>query len=99
MLQDLVTQEKNLVRKVEEAKAKAKALVDQAVVEAAKQVDDAKARAEGAAKRELEAAAKSAESARADIVRGAREGAELLRDKARNNADRAVAAVLEKVLP
>jgi vacuolar-type H+-ATPase subunit H len=99
LLQDLVTQEKNLVRKVEEAKAKAKAELDQATADAAKLVEEAKARAEAAAKRDIAAAAKEAEDAREAIVRSAREGAELLRVKARNNSERAVAAVLDKVQP
>lgn len=99
LLQDLVTQEKNLVRKVEEAKAGAKASIEAAVAEAAKAVEDAKARAEAAAKRELEAATKEADAAREAIVKAARESAEALNAKASANGARALAVVLEKVLP
>ncbi len=99
LLQDLVTQEKNLVRKVEEAKASAKAGVEAAVAEAAKVVGDAKAKAEAAAKRELEAATKEAEAAREAIVKAARESAEALNAKASANGGKALTVVLEKVLP
>ncbi len=99
LLQDLVTQEKVLVRKVEEAKAKAKAIVEQAVADAAKLVEEGNARAEDAAKRDLEAATKEAEAAGEEILRNARDGAGLLKDKASNNSGRAAAMVLEKVLP
>jgi len=99
LLQDLVTQEKNLVRKVEEAKAKAKAIVEQAAADAAKLVAEGQARAESAAKSDLEAATKEAEAARSEILRNARDGAGLLNDKANNNVGRATAMVLEKVLP
>lgn len=99
LLQDLVTQEKNLLRKVEEAKAKAKATLDDATAEAAKLVQAAKARAEAAAKRELEAATKEADAARDAILKSARESAEALQAKAVANGGKALAAVLEKVLP
>src|SRR5690606_13821232 len=50
LLQDLVKQEKSLVLKVEEAKAKAKLTIEQAQAEAARVLEEARAKADATAK-------------------------------------------------
>lgn len=99
LLQDLVSREKTLVAKVEETKTEAAASVEKAHADAAKLLAEAKAKAEAVAKAEADAAAKEAEAAREEVVRVARETAEALKAKAAAHRDRAVAAVMEKVLP
>lgn len=99
LLQDLVKQEKSLVLKVEEAKAKAKQTLDKAQANAARALQDARTKAEAQAAEVAQAAAAEAAKIRDDVVKSAREAAEALEAKATANLPTAVSAVLEKVLP
>lgn len=99
LLHELLSHEKSLVGKVEDAKAKAKAAFEGAQAESVKILDAAKATAEEIAKTEAEAGRQEAEAARETVVTAARSAAEALSAQARANRDDAVALVLEKVLP
>ena len=89
MLQDLVKQEKDLVLKVEEAKAKAKQTVEKAQADAARILQEARAKAE----------AETGELAQAAAAEAATIRAEALDAKAGANLPSAVSVVMEKVLP
>jgi vacuolar-type H+-ATPase subunit H len=99
LLQDLVKQEKNLVLKVEEAKAKAKQTLDKAQADAANALQDARAKAESEAAAMAKSAAEEAAAIREEVVSRAREAAEALDAKAGANLTSAVSSVMEKVLP
>jgi vacuolar-type H+-ATPase subunit H len=99
LLQDLVKQEKSLVLKVEEAKAKAKQTLDKAQADAARVLQEARAKAEAEAAELAKSAADEAAAIRDEVVSRAREAAEALDAKAGANQPSAVSNVLEKVLP
>lgn len=99
LLQELLSKEKSLVGKVEEAKAKAKASVEQAQEESTKILDLARVKADDLAKQEAEAGRLEAEAARESVVRAAKSAADGLAAQARANLDGAVKLVMEKVLP
>jgi len=99
LLQELLSHEKSLVGKVEDAKAKAKAAFEGAQAESAKILDAARSKADEIAKAEAEAGRQEAESARETVVSAAKSAAEALSAQARANRDDAVELVLEKVLP
>ena len=99
LLQDLVTQEKNLVAKVEDARKQASEIVSDAQEEARGILEEARGKAETLAKQEADRGAKEADSAREDIVHSARETAGRLEAQARAGKDDAVALVMERVLP
>lgn len=99
LLQDLVNQEKSLVAKVEDAKAKAKAAIDQAQSEAAAVLAAAREKAEQLARSEAEAGASEAQAAHASIVSAAKEAAQALKLRADAHREAAIKSVLEKVLP
>lgn len=99
LLHELLSKEKSLVGKVEEAKAKAKASLEQAQVESTKILDAARAKADDLAKQEAEAGRLEAEAARESVVSAAKSAADALAAQARANLDRAVTSVMEKVLP
>lgn len=99
LLQDLVNQEKSLVARVDDARAKAKAVIDQAQNDAAAAVAAAKEKAEQLARSEAEAGNTEAQAAQASIVSAAKEAAQALKLRADAHREAAVKSVLEKVLP
>lgn len=99
LLQELLSKEKSLVGKVEDAKAKAKVLVEQAQEESTKILESARAKADELAKQEAEAGRQEAEAARESVVGAAKSAADTLVAQARANLDGAVTLVMEKVLP
>lgn len=99
LLQELLSKEKSLVGKVDEAKAKAKASFEQAQEEATKILEAARAKAEELAKQEVEDGRQEAEAARESVVSAAKSAADALAAQARANLDGAVKLVMEKVLP
>ncbi len=99
LLQDLVNQEKSLVAQVKDARSKAAGIIEAAEKERDKILQEARSTAEASATREAEAAAKEAEAAREAIVQVARDSAAALVVRAQAGKDRAVALVMEKVLP
>lgn len=99
LLQDLVTQEKNLVAKVEDARKQASEIVSDAQEEARRILEEARGKAEALAKQEADRGAKEADAAREDIVHSARETVGRLEAQARAGKEDAVALVMERVLP
>lgn len=99
LLQELLSKEKSLVGKVEEAKAKAKASFEQAQEEAVTILEAARAKSDDLAKHEAEAGRQEAEATRASVVSAAKSAADALTAQARVNLDGAVKLVMEKVLP
>jgi len=99
LLQELLSHEKSLVGKVQDARAKAKAAFESAQTESVQILEAAKAKSEEIAKVETEAGRQDAEAARETVVNAAKSAAEALSAQARANRDDAVAMVMEKVLP
>lgn len=99
LLQDLVNQEKSLVAKVEDAKAKGRDVVEKAQAEAAAVLTTARDKAEKLAQAEAESGRAEAEAAHATVVKAATEAAEALKLRAEANRAAAIDSVLEKVLP
>jgi len=99
LLQDLVSQEKDLAAKVEEARGRAEATIVEAETEARRILEQARAKVDELVAQRAESAAKEAEAARDEIVRAARETAARLEAEARAAKDDAVSLVMERVLP
>jgi len=99
LLHELLSKEKSLVGKVEEARAKAMAAVELAQEESTKILAAARVKADDLAKQEAEAGRQEAEAARESVVSAAKSAAAALTAQARANRDGAVTLVMEKVLP
>jgi ATP synthase H subunit len=99
LLQDLVNQEKSVVAKVEAAKEQTAKLVQEAHAEAASLKHKAMEKAEAMFKDIMSKAQTEAEAARADIVKKVTEEVSVIESLAKANRDKAVKAVMERVLP
>ena len=99
LLQDLVNQEKSLVAQVEQARSQAKETIATAQQEANEVRANAVKQAEEAARAILNEAEQEAEKIRAEVVADADRVVQQLANQSKSQMERAVNAVLEKVLP
>jgi len=99
LLDDLIKQEQRQSDRVQAARDEAAQIVAKAEAEAVAVVDRARTSAEAAARAALEAARREAEAERASILSAAGDHAARLQARADAQRERAVAAVLEQVLP
>lgn len=99
LLQDLIRHEKNVAAKVDEARAEAERIILQARSEARERIEGAKSKAEEDAKSLAESAERESQEARGRIVAEADAAITHLKAQAETHRARAVAAVLEQVLP
>ena len=99
LLQDLIHHEKTVAGKVEEARREAERIVSQARADARDALERARREGDALAKAAAERAAEEAEAARQRIVAEAREAVVAVERMGAERRSRAVAAVLEQVLP
>jgi vacuolar-type H+-ATPase subunit H len=99
ILQDLIDHEKSVAAKVEEARAEAERIVAQAVSDARDTVERARREGDAIAQKSVERAQQEADDARSAILAAAREAVASIEAHAARRRDRAVAAVVEQVLP
>lgn len=99
LLQDLIHHEKSVAGKVEEARREAERIVSQAQAEGRQALERARREGDELAKSAAERAAQEAQGARERIVAEAREAVVDLERMGAERRSRAVATVLEQVLP
>ncbi|MDE0529200.1 MAG: hypothetical protein OXH85_11005 [Truepera sp.] len=99
LLQDLVSHERELVAKVEEAQDQAAAILAEARAEAEAIMTGAYEEAEAAAKAQEERTRLEAEGIREEILKTARTEVSRIEAQAKANRNEAVRGVVERVLP
>ncbi len=99
LLQDLVNQEKAVSAKVDGTKEQAAKIVQDAYAEAAALKAKATERAEVLYKDVMTKASAEADAAKAEVLSKAKAEVEVVQSLAKANMDKAVKAVLERVLP
>lgn len=99
LLQSLVNHEQTLVAKVEEAKKEAAEIVKEAEVKAEQTKAEAKSKAEQYARDQAEQTRSEGEAAREAVLSEARKDVEMTQERAKGNQAKAVAFVMEQVLP
>jgi vacuolar-type H+-ATPase subunit H len=99
LLQDLVNQEKAITAKVDSSKEQAAKLVADAHAEAASLKSAATQKAEALYKEVMQKATADADVAKNELLAKAKQEASMIEQLAKNNMDKAVKMVLERVLP
>ena len=99
LLQDLVNQEQALIAKVESARAQAAKIVEDAHTEADTIRAQARAKGEEILQAQTAKAKAEAATARDDVLNHAQADVDKVKAQAQANLDKAVALVMERVLP